>query len=241
MKLKESKYAPIYRQIVKDIERGHYKTNTILPSENDLSKAFDTSRETIRKALNLLAQNGYIQKIKGKGSVVLDVKKMSFPVSGLVSFKELQQSLGRNTKTIVYDFGLIHPDEFLQKQLQAKPDAEVWKVIRSREIQGERVILDRDFLLKEYVPLLTKEICEHSIFEYLEQELGLQISFAKKEIVVESCTDEDRAFLDIEGFDHIVVVKNYVYLEDASLFQYTESRHRLDKFRFVDFARRAHR
>ena len=39
-------------------------------------------------------------------------------------------------------------------------------------------------------------------------------------------------------FEHIVVVRNFVYLDDASLFQYTESRHRLDKFRFVDFARR---
>lgn len=35
--------------------------------------------------------------------------------------------------------------------------------------------------------------------------------------------------------------KFYVYLEDASLLQYTESRHRLDKFRFVDFARRERR
>jgi GntR family transcriptional regulator, trehalose operon transcriptional repressor len=35
------------------------------------------------------------------------------------------------------------------------------------------------------------------------------------------------------------VIKNYVYLEDASLFQFTESRHRPDKFRFVDFARRS--
>ena len=49
---------------------------------------------------------------------------------------------------------------------------------------------------------------------------------------------EDKTLLDIEGFQHIVVIKNYVYLEDATLFQYTESRHRPDKFRFVDFARR---
>lgn len=39
---------------------------------------------------------------------------------------------------------------------------------------------------------------------------------------------------------HVVVVRNYVYLEDTTLFQYTESRHRLDKFQFVDFARRSH-
>jgi len=34
-------------------------------------------------------------------------------------------------------------------------------------------------------------------------------------------------------------VKNYIYFDNATLFQYTESRHRPDKFRFVDFARRS--
>ncbi|RBN38157.1 trehalose operon repressor, partial [Priestia megaterium] len=57
-------------------------------------------------------------------------------------------------------------------------------------------------------------------------------------ISVDELTDEDKCYLDLKDYEHIVVVRNYVYLEDASLFQYTESRHRLDKFRFVDFARR---
>lgn len=36
----------------------------------------------------------------------------------------------------------------------------------------------------------------------------------------------------IWGGTNIVVIKSLVYLEDTSLFQYTESRHRPDKFRF---------
>lgn len=55
---------------------------------------------------------------------------------------------------------------------------------------------------------------------------------------MEEPTAEDRKLLDMEGFHAIVVVKNYIYFDDATLFQYTESRHRPDKFRFVDFARR---
>lgn len=62
----------------------------------------------------------------------------------------------------------------------------------------------------------------------------------KKEFFVDETTAEDRMFLDLQDDKHIVVVKNYVYLDNANLFQYTESRHRLDKFRFVDFARRGH-
>ncbi|MBM7649346.1 GntR family trehalose operon transcriptional repressor [Bacillus ectoiniformans] len=236
---KTNKYMQIYQELAESIQNGLYKPMETLPSENELSAKYSTSRETIRKALTLLAQKGMIQKIRGKGSLVLDTPKMSFPISGLVSFKELQGEMEGPIKTHVYEFGLHTPSESLQQKLQAKETDEVWHVVRARQINGERVILDKDHFLKSHVPHLTKEICEGSIYQYLEEELGLNISFAKKEIVVEQRTKEDASLLDLHDDSHVVVVKTYVYLDDASQFQYTESRHRLDKFRFVDFARRS--
>ncbi|APH03281.1 trehalose operon repressor [Bacillus weihaiensis] len=238
MMMRTNKYMNIYKEWSDKIKHGEIKAGEVLPSENELAERYETSRETIRKALNLLSQNGFIQKIRGKGSIVLDVQKMSFPISGLVSFKEVSNNLNMQPITTVHNLGLIKPEPFIKQQLQASSKDEVWKVVRSRKIGVENVILDKDYFLKKYVPMLTTQICESSIYEYLEKQLKLSISFAKKEIVVEDCTNEDREYLDLEGFSHIVVVKNYVYLENASLFQYTESRHRLDKFRFVDFARR---
>lgn len=233
-----NKYQTIYNEIARQIKSGEIPAQTLLPSENDLKDQFDTSRETIRKALNLLSQNGYIQKVRGKGSIVIDISKFDFPVSGLVSFKELAKKMGAKPKTIVHELDLIKPDSMIRKQLQLSSKDLVWKVIRTREMGGENIILDKDFLTKKFVPHLTEDICADSIYHYLENELGLSISFAKKEIVVEEPNEEDRALMDLEGFHNVVVIKNYVYLDDATLFQYTESRHRPDKFRFVDFARR---
>ncbi|WP_018931798.1 trehalose operon repressor [Gracilibacillus lacisalsi] len=235
-----NKYLVIYQEMVQQIEQGKFKANQFLPSENELTDQYETSRETIRKALNLLAQNGYIQKIRGKGSMVIDRSKFDFPVSGLVSFKELADKMGERPETTVHDCQLIKPDRYLKEQLKLRGKNQVWEVIRSREFSGQRIILDKDYLVDNYVPHMSEEIAKESIYAYLEDELGLVISFAKKEIVVEEPTKEDRNLLDLEGFHNIVVIKNYVYLDDASLFQYTESRHRPDKFRFVDFARRNH-
>ncbi|MED4206478.1 trehalose operon repressor [Neobacillus mesonae] len=236
-----SKYLTIYNTLVEQIKNGAIQPQSLLPSEHELTDQFQTSRETIRKALNLLSQNGYIQKVRGKGSIVIDITKFDFPVSGLVSFKELADKMESKPKTNVHELSLIiKPDHFIRQQLQLTAKDQVWKVIRTREIGGNKIILDKDFLNKKYVPSLTEEICENSIYEYLENELNLNISFAKKEIVVEEPTSEDRELLNLEGFHNVVVIKSYVFLEDASLFQYTESRHRPDKFRFVDFARRKH-
>jgi GntR family trehalose operon transcriptional repressor len=233
-----SKFHKISDEIAEKIQIGQFKPGDTLPSESDLCEQYAASRETIRKALNLLSQNGFIHKIQGKGSVVLDINKFNFPFGGLVSFKEVSQKMGRKSRTIVHDLGLSHPDGFISNQLAISPMEYVWKITRVREIEEEKIILDKDFINPKIVPALTKAICENSIYEYLENDLGLKISFAKKEIYVEDLTDEDRAFLDVDGFVNIVVVKSLVYLDDTSLLQYTESRHRPDKFRFTDFARR---
>ena len=88
-----TKYQKIYQDLLEKIKQGEIKAHTLLPSENELMKIYDSSRDTVRKALNLLLNDGYIQKNKGKGSVVLDINRIAFPVSGVTSFKELKKTL----------------------------------------------------------------------------------------------------------------------------------------------------
>jgi len=185
--------------------------------------------------LNQLAQNGYIQKVRGKGSIVLARDKFDFPISGLVSFKELAKKMGRPWETVVHELETVVAFSDLESKLGER---ELWKVVRSRKVDEESIILDKDYFIKSKVPYLDPDICKDSIYDYLESKMGLQIAFADKEVTVEEATDEDRQLLDLNGLTHVVVVKSIVHLDDASPFQYTESRHRLDRFRFVDFARR---
>lgn len=235
-----TKYSTIYNEIVNDIKFGVLKPNTKLHSENEYMKLYNVSRATIRKALSLLEQNGYIQKIKGKGSIVLDINKFDFPVSGIISFKEISTNIGKKSNTILKKLDVIKKDDILTNDLNLSSEDEIWEVIRVREIDNEKIILDRDYFSKKIIPDLTEEICKNSIYNYIENELGITISFAKKEITVQKATEEDEKCLDLEEYDMVVVVKSYTYLDDATLFQYTESRHRPDKFKFVDFARRNH-
>lgn len=236
----ESKYHTIYTQLLGMIESGAVKPQELLPSENELMKTYKVSRDTIRKALDLLTQNGYISKAKGKGSVVLDIHRFSFPVSGVTSFKEVAQTMKGKIETIVTSFECVDMDKELKWELLME-EGKIWKIERVRKVDGEAIILDSDHLNATIIPGLTKEIAQDSLYEYIEKQLGLKISFAKKEITVENATSKDRELLDMKGFTMVVSIKSFTYLEDATLFQYTESRHRPDKFQFIDFARRENR
>lgn len=234
-----SKYLQIYEDLKQKIERKEIPSHTFLPSENELMTLYHSSRDTIRKSLSLLQQNGYIHTSKGKGSLVLDHEKIAFPVAGLTSFKELSHTLPGDVMTIVHCFEKIPVTTYLKKELYMQK-GDVYHIERIRDIDGEKIILDIDYINAQIIPHLTKEIVQDSIYEYIENDLGLKVSFAKKEITVIQASDQEKELLDMDGFDLLVCVKSYTYLEDATLFQYTESKHRPDKFRFVEFARRSH-
>ncbi|NMO96562.1 trehalose operon repressor [Paenibacillus lemnae] len=236
--MKNNIFLTLYKEVAQQIDAGVLPPGSKLPSEHEFAATYDTSRETVRKGLNMLAQHGYINKVKGKGSFVLNNGKLKFPVSGLVSYKELSERMGYLSRTIVYVTECVPAGEEIARELKVSADHLVWKVIRAREIDNERVILDIDYLLADVVSGLTKEITTDSIYHYLEQTLQLKISYAEKIITVDQVNELDQSFMDLGEDSHVVVVRGYVHLEDTTLFQYTESRHRLDKFQFVDFARR---
>lgn len=236
-----NRYLEIFTDLKQQIIEETYPAHSLLPSENQLAAHYKVSRETIRKALVLLLENGYIQKKQGKGSIVLDIRRFDFPITGLTSYKELQHAQKFHSRTIVQKLEKKRLKQEEACAFELPSGSEVWQLIRQREIDHEIVILDKDYLLTSIVPELPFEAAEDSIYHYLEHEKHLLISYAQKEIVVEAATKEDREWMDLHQTDtHVVVVKSQVFLEDTRLFQYTESRHRLDRFRFVDFARRRH-
>lgn len=235
-----NKFYDIYHDLKRKIELKEYQPGGLLPSEKMLADAYSVSRETVRKALTLLLEGGYIQKKQGKGSIVLDIQRFNFPVSGLTSFKELQETQNIKNETIVIKNRIETIPEFLAETLELPSNLEVVSLVRLRKISGEVIILDKDYLLRDIVESVPSDAAENSLYEYLENKCGLNIGYAKKEFVVEPATREDRKLMNLRNDTHVVVVKSEVYLEDTRLFQYTESRHRLDRFKFVEFARRKH-
>lgn len=63
-------YIPVYNRLYQDLMDGVYEKDSLLPSENVLAAAYKVSRNTLRQALTILAQDGYIYKRQGKGTFV---------------------------------------------------------------------------------------------------------------------------------------------------------------------------
>ncbi|MDR3190699.1 MAG: trehalose operon repressor [Lactobacillaceae bacterium] len=231
-------YKIIYQQLKEQILSNQIPAGDLLPSEPVLRDTLGVSRDTVRKALNLLEQDGLIQKKKGKGSFVLNHTLRDFPLSDLRSFSELtdQQGFTAQTQLIQFKSTTITAETTYTGFPIGTP---VWYIGRLRIINDAPEIIDFDFIKQSVVPELTEAIAQQSLYHYLEQTLALPIAYAKKVITAAEVTTAERQLLALPADEkRVMQIDSQVFLDNTEQFQFTMSKHRPDRFEFHDFARR---
>lgn len=65
------KYERAHRAILERVKSGRYPVGARIPTEVELSSQFSVSRVTIRRALDILVREGYVESKQGSGYTVL--------------------------------------------------------------------------------------------------------------------------------------------------------------------------
>ena len=236
----KSKFEQIYKDLKEKIESGDYAYQDLLPSENTKVSIYNCSRNTIRRALSELTEQGYVQPLHGKGVRVIyqPIDQAAFTIGGIESFKESAIRNHRKRHTEVLQFAEITADERLAAKTGFPVGSELYYLQRVRFLDGIALILDINMFLKSLVPNLTKEIAENSIYEYIENDLGMSIVTSKRKMTVERATQIDEKYLQLNDYNCLAVVTGQTFNADGIMFEYTQSRHRPDYFCFQDTATR---
>ena len=234
----KAKYDHIYRDLKEKIENEFYAYQEMLPSEHTLIQEYDCSRNTVRRAIAELTAEGYVQPLHGKGvrNIYQPVEQTAFTVGGIESFKESAMRNHRAPFTRVLQFAELTADEKIEKKTGFKKGSELYYIQRLRSLNGKPLILDHNYFLKELTPGLTPEIARKSVYEYLEGTLGLTITTSKRTLTVEHVTQIDEKYIDLKDYNCMAVITSQTFDDNGIQFEYTQSRHHPDYFRFQDVA-----
>ena len=65
---------PLYYQlkelILSEIKSGAYRSGDVIPTEKEISAMYELSRTTVRQAVSELVQDGWLYRVKSKGTFV---------------------------------------------------------------------------------------------------------------------------------------------------------------------------
>lgn len=236
----KAKYAEIYKDLKRKIETGEYEFQELLPSENHLILTYDCSRNTVRRAISTLVTDGYVQTMQGKGvrNIFQPALRTSFTIGGIESFKESAIRNRQTPRTKVLCFTELTADAKISARTGFPVDSELYYIQRLHYLDEKALILNHNYFLKDVARDLTKEIAESSIYEYLEHVLHVSIVTSKRTMTVEKMTEIDEKYLELGDYNCLAVVSSQTYNSDGIMFEYTQSRHRPDYFRFQDNATR---
>ena len=178
--------------------------------------------------------------MQGRGVRVIyqPVGKTTFTIGGIETFQETAHRNHLRAVTKVTKFETVIATEQFAAESGFSEGDELWAVQRVRYLDGKALILDINYFLKEFVPGLTPEIAANSIYDYIENTLGMQIITSKRRITVEHAIARDEKLLDMGTYGCVAVVVNQTFNAAGLLFEYTQSRHQPDYFCFQDIATR---
>lgn len=170
-------YEILFHDLKKSILTGVIPEGGILPSEHELCREYSVTRSTVRKALDLLVNEGYIAKKQGKGSIVqLNRKSL-----GLLSFRGFSEVLGKKEQKIRSVFlqdpiFLPWPKNFFYRPTKEEQKTNLIFFHRLRFVDEEPVMLEHT-----YVPNIGLEdffdqpLAEGSLFTTLRQRYEIEI------------------------------------------------------------------
>jgi GntR family transcriptional regulator len=227
---------PIYHQIEETIkaliDNGELKPGDALPSENEYTNIFQVSRMTVRQAINNLVSLGYLYRQKGKGTFVAE-RKIEQTLKGLTSFTEDMKSRGMEPGSKLLKLELIPAPPSIARLLNLKEHDPIYEIKRIRLANQIPMAFETSYMPANLVKALTDEIVNHSLYNYIEDQLGLKIYHATQIIESSIVKKEEQDYLQLPKGAPVLVMERHSFLKNEQPLELVKSVYRADRYKFV--------
>lgn len=222
----------IYENIKEQIENNRLNPGDLLHSETELQELYDVSRITIRRAIQDLANDGYVVKKRGKGTFVKETK-YRHELRQLTSFSEDIKRYGEISRSMIRDFKILPASESLAKLFQIRQGEDVYYLERIR-MSGDFIIgLHRAYLKKSDVLVLdVSEFTETtSLYETLRNK-GIDLKNADEVLEARMPEKEIADVLKIKGNIPIFYKERTTFDSTGVPVEFVEMYYRADVYQY---------
>ena len=206
--LNKSSFEPLYQQIIDDIKRqikeGKLKVNSKIMTEAELSEVYNVSRITIRKAMEILAEEGVLIKKQGIGTFVAG-KKMNRDLDSVMGFTESCELMGSKAGTELLGADLIQANAEVAEKLNLEGDRVV-RISRLRFCDDVPVMLEQNLFSPQYAFLLGEDL-NNSLHKIL-QDKGIFPGRCVKQISTCRAGEKEQKYLCVEENEPLLYTKD---------------------------------
>ena len=224
------KYQSIAQDIQQSIEDGSLKPNDKLPTVVELCETYGVSKITVKRAIDLLTEQGYVASKRGSGTYVksssdLPIDNFDFTQSDRArGFTVEHSGAGQKITSVVYDFSIVNPPEDVARHLGISPDDFTYHHCRVRCLDDTPIVIEYTYMPLDLIPGLKKAELYKSVYRYIREEVGLKIASFHRIIRAIPATDEEAERLNTTPGSPLLEIEQVGFLDDGTAFEYSQSR-----------------
>ena len=230
-----TKYKQIVSELEADLLSGKYNEVKKLPREEDLIEKYQVSRTTIRKAIAMLVNKGYVYQVQGSGIFIREASLQDYV--SLENLKGLTRDFpDKKIESKLINLMVINADEDLAKQMKCDVGTDNYFLERLRYVNEEPFAVEYTYLNKNVIPYMSEEIAHRSIYSFIINDLKLSIGFADKIIYADKLDSESAQLLQLSENDPTLVIENTVFLTNGTVFEVSKVIHNYKNTKLLKLA-----
>lgn len=216
-----SKTSSLYSQVTEKIREkiisGEYPINSKLPNEFELSKKFNVSRVTLRRAIEGLVQDGLVKKVRGVGTFVQRPQKVKRMVrtTSIESFSKTAKKEGFNYSVQVIKASEVKTPIRYESILKSKNSI---FIERLHLIDNEPVMLEYNYFPVPRFLGLEKVDLTQSLYTILQSNYHI-LKLSSRDMIVSavSASVDEAKFLKKSVGYPLLLLKNCVEDENGKI------------------------
>ncbi len=211
----------LYEVLRKHIIEGVYMEGDLLPSENELCQLYGVTRPTVRQSLSNLANDGFISRHQGKGSIVHHLPREI----GILSVSGTTSAVGdRNLKTRIIVKPVIIPwkDDFMFPLSDIEKESGCVYMERLRLLDDIPIFYDISYIANINLPRITSRKFENqSLFRILRDNYQIEIKGGEQRIKAIPASARISRFLQMKKGDPVLHLERKMETNNPGLFLYS--------------------
>jgi GntR family transcriptional regulator len=227
---------PLYHQIEMGlrelIRSGVLRPDDVLPTEMELSRAYDVGRHTIRMALSRLVEDDLIARQAGRGTFIKrQADRMKFYLDRSFTRQMQEMGLRPHSDVITTSTGVVNAAS--PPVLRSKIGANCFNMVRLRYGNTTPVGLQFTTILTAQCPgIEAHDFSTESLYDVLSNDYNLEITRITHTVSAAIADSNQADMLRITVGSALLVVNTAAYLVDHSVIEYTTSYYRADMYEF---------
>lgn len=209
-----------------------------LPPERELSERFAVARETLRRSLRELEDEGLLERKQGAGTFISGQPVLKQPQ--LLSFSEEMLERGLQPSSRLISSRRIAAGAKLAQRLKIVPGSPLLELRRLRLANEAPMALETVYLSQALLPgLEPQDLVRGSLYEVLERQYGLKIRSAQQQIQATVLSEDEAGLLDVPPFSPSLLIERLSLGQGGEIVEYAKSLYRADRYRFEIQVQRA--